>query len=365
LFATLFANKVKKMQKNSKESRLGRFGYLLKGGTRPRRSHALMIALVLVALLSFAGIVSADDFWKGAAPVTKVSGTVNGDVDVQYADTWKTTNPIDTDDAWANFTLAVTPSNDNTLKFARLYIVMYTANMTDNWKGNFSVTLKDGTYDTYAYPVVHKALNLNYVNSSGATNAILTSTEATKSLSRVTSDYVAVVDVKDTLQLWGNADVRVHVETWNESLRLQSGLTRFDGRIKEVKLVYGWNVSSGSTGDTKYWVNEGHDTMTRNISTYTGNKTWFNSTGSPATYTAKLWEDYSATYAGNGTYTWNGVDISRGSAYPPTLTSGTYAGINYWTWSNAAGPGLSANNVLTYSRTNDWFKIPLAVLTVK
>lgn len=368
------------MQKDRKESRLGRFAYLLKGGAKPRRSHALMIALVLVALLSFAGIASADDFYKGAAPTTinGISGAVNGSVDVLFADTWKTDNPVDHDDAWANFTLSETPSSSKPLQFARLYVVMYTANMTDNWRGNFSVTLKRGTGSSSAYPVEHQPLDLNYINTSGIVynSSLPVSGIYLKNLSRVTSDYVAVVDVKDTLQGWRGNDIRVHVETWNESQRLQDGYSRFDGRIKEVKLVYGWNMTSGSTGDTRYWVNEGQDPMTKYIVTYTGNQTWFNSTGSPGTYTAKLWMDYlgntTASKPGYGQYYWNSgsTNLTYGCSgvgcYPPTtLTKGYYAGLSYWTWTNAAGPGLIGNNVLYYQRTNDWYKAPLAILTIK
>jgi hypothetical protein len=49
------------MEMKRTESRLGRFACLLKGGAKPRRSFALMMALVLVGMLSLAGVVSADD----------------------------------------------------------------------------------------------------------------------------------------------------------------------------------------------------------------------------------------------------------------------------------------------------------------
>ncbi|AGB01889.1 hypothetical protein [Methanoregula formicica] len=47
------------MEAKRTESRLGRFSYLLKGRARPRRSLALMMALVIVAVM--AGVVSADN----------------------------------------------------------------------------------------------------------------------------------------------------------------------------------------------------------------------------------------------------------------------------------------------------------------
>ncbi|GAB6285761.1 MAG: hypothetical protein STSR0009_19620 [Methanoregula sp.] len=338
-------------------------------------NRAFMIALVLVVFLSFVGVVSADDYWKGAAPTTinGISGAVDGGINVTFVDTWKTTNPVEYDDAWANITLVDTISASKPLQFARLYVVMYTANMTDNWRGNFSVTLYRGSGSSSADVVTHQPLDLNYVNTSGIVynSSLPVSGIYLKNLSRVTSDYMAIMNVKNLLNGWAYggdySDLRVHVETWNESKRLQDGYSRFDGRIKEVKLVYGWNVTSGSTGTTKYWVNEGMDPMTKNIGTYIENKTWFNGTGSPApqSYTANLWVDYLSSANGNGTYTWNGNSISYNSAYPPTTTQGVYAGLNQWTWSSGL-PGLSSdgNNVLTYSRTNSWYKNIVSVLTI-
>jgi len=48
------------MEMKRTASRPGTFAYLLKGGARPRRSPVFLIALVLVALLSFAGVVPED-----------------------------------------------------------------------------------------------------------------------------------------------------------------------------------------------------------------------------------------------------------------------------------------------------------------
>ncbi|MDD5189264.1 MAG: DUF3344 domain-containing protein, partial [Methanoregula sp.] len=123
------------------------------------------------------------------------------------------------------------------------------------------------------------------------------------------------------------------------------------------KLVYGWNVASGSTGTTKYWVNEGMDPMTKNIGTYIDNKTWFMGTDEPDSYTAKLWVNYLASPGGAGTYTWNGNLIS------PTPTQGTYAGLQYLTWTGL--PVIQENNVLTYSRTNNWYKNIVSVFTLR
>jgi len=352
------------MKKTSNESRLGRFSYLLKGGAKPRRNHALMIALVLVALLSFAGVVSADDYYKGMAPITMkssaVSGTVNGDVDVLYADTWnRSTSLIATDTAWANFTL-VAPSTLKSIKFARLYVVVYSGSMTSNYLGNETIKLyTDGTNPTTL--ANYQPLDIDYTPSGGIKWNFSVPSPFTN-LSRVTSDYLSVFDVTNSIT---SQNINVSVMTMNTT-------RQFDGRIKEVKLVYGWEYKNQEVIPTNYWINEGQDPITKYTGTnggYIGNKTWFNGTGSPLSYTAKLWVNYLDNYPSNGIYWWNGLDISTGSDYEPTTTSssGAYSGMNNWTWTNSAGPGISAdgNNVLEYSNSSAWYKIPLTVFTLR
>jgi hypothetical protein len=301
--------------------------------------------LVLIVACMLAAPVSADDAYLGTPPVTELSGTVNGGVDVLFCNTWKTTNPIDTDDAWANFTLEVNPANVD-MQFAHLYVVVYSGNMTANYEGTETVEMyrNGGNAVTLADA---QPLDLEYDPETGTAYNTTVSAPFTD-LSRVTSDYVSVFDVKDYLT---NQDIDVYVQTTNET-------GRFDGRIKEVKLVYGWNVTSGSSGDTQYWVNEGHDPMTKYIGTYTDNKTWFNGTTDPEEFTAELWVDYLAS--ASGTYTWNG------NAITPTVTQGTYAGLGYLTWTDEQQPPyVLENNVLTYDRSGSWYKIITAVFTLK
>lgn len=299
--------------------------------------------LVLIVALAMVAPASADDYWKGAPLETKLSGTVNGGVDVLFVDTWTPTGEV-TDwskqEADAQFTLAVNPE-DVSVEFARLYVVPYLGNMMADYTGNLTVTV-DSTKVVDSQP-----LDLPYDHTVGATYASVS--PPLLSLSRVTSDYAAVIDVTDLVAAKTGTTLDVDVETFN--------LTgNFDGRIKEVKLVYGWNVTSGSSGDTQYWVNEGHDPMTRNIGTYTGNETWFNGTGAPEEYTAELWVDYLAS--AGGTYTWNGPAIT------PTLTQGAYAGLGYLTWSEEP-PVVNPDNVLTYDRVGSWYKLITTVFTLE
>jgi hypothetical protein len=330
------------MEKTKNESRLGRFSHLLKGGARPRRSFALMMALVLVGMLSLAGVVSADNYYAGTPPVTGPMDSVTGDVDMQFSNTWSTTNDF-FDTSSSSFTLQA-PATGKTLKFARLYVVPYAGSMSADYFGNLTVTLSNngGTPVPLAssQPLDRSYNNITGTSCNSSVNSPLIS------LCRVTSDYVAVFDVTNYIS---SPNINVGVTTYN--------ITRqFDGRIKQVALVYGWDDSSSSKY-TQYWVNEGQDPMTKYIGTYTGNQTAFTVDDVPSPYTAKLWVNYLATSGGSGSYTWdNGASFSLSS-----LTQGTYAGIGSVSLNNL----VQTNNVLTYSRTNDWYKNVVDVLTVK
>jgi len=333
------------MEPKRNESRLGRFSYLLKGGAKPRRNYALIIALVCMVLLSFAGIVSADDYWKGTPPVTKLNGTVTGGVNVMINNTWKSDNPVNNDNTTAEFTGLPTSG----IKFGRLYIVPYTASMSENWKGNLTVTLVRTGYSDQVL-LNAQPLDLPYDRNAGTTCnpsvSVPPFTSTANGLCRVTSDYVAILNVTPYMT---TSTMKFYINTTNES-------GRFDGRIKEAKLVYGWDQAGGS--NIKYWINEGQDPMTQNISTYTGNQTWFYDVGYPETYTANLWVDYLASSTGKGSYTWNGVALGT----PSSNTQGTYAGLSKWASVSLAESG---NNVLTYMKTNNWYKNIVTVFTVQ
>jgi hypothetical protein len=314
------------------------------GKMKTTRQCMLTGMLVLMVALAMVAPASADDSWRGQPLETKLHGTVNGGVDVLFADTWTATGSV-TDwskqEVDAQFTLEVNPQN-NPVKFARLYVVPYVGNMTADYTGNLTVTV-DSTKVVDSQP-----LDLSYNRTVGATYNTSVSSPLLD-LSRVTSDYVAVIDVTNLVAAKTTTDLDVNVITHN--------LTgNFDGRIKEVKLVYGWNVTSGGA-DTKYWVNEGHDPITKNIGTYTDNKTWFNGTTDPEAFTAELWVDYLAS--ASGTYTWNG------NAITPTVTQGTYAGLGYLTWAEGQPPYVLEDNALTYNRVGSWYKLITAVFTLE
>jgi hypothetical protein len=148
---------------------------------------------------------------------------------------------------------------------------------------------------------------------------------------------------------------------------------RFDGRIKEAKLAYGWDVApEQSTGYTYYWKNVGQDPITKYIGTYTANQTVFSGVTIPESgnYNANLWVDFvagnSTSGPGYGKYWWNGQNLTLGQYSPVALTNGTYAGLSKWSWNQ--GSGITTNdgvNTLAYSRTNDYYKIIVALFTIK
>jgi hypothetical protein len=333
------------------------------GGAKPRRPQALFLVLVVVGLLSLAGVVSADNYYNGTVPTTKLDGTVTGGVDVQFADTWTPTAQV-TDwskqDVDSSFTLQVNPQS-YPVKFARLYVVPYAGSMSADYFGNLTVTV-DGTKVVDSQP-----LDLSYNRITGtscnATVSVPPFTSTTNGLCRVTSDYVAVINVTDLIAGKTNTNLAVNVKTFN--------LTgRFDGRIKTVQLAYGWDESGGS--DTYYWINEGQDPVTKYlVNPYTTNSTTFNIGTAPSSYDANLWVDFvagnSTSGPGYGKYWWNNVNLTPEGTYPPTnLATGTYAGLSHWAWNEASGVTTNTgNNILAYSRTNDYYKIVFGVFSIK
>lgn len=321
-----------------------------KGGTKPLVHLLPMMALLVFGMIALVGVVSADSVYNGAPPVTKFHDTVNGGVNVlmNAQDTWSLTAPSRAEQqSWGNMTLDVTPNNVE-MKLARLYVVVYGGNMSANYTGNMSVDLyRDNTYISTL--VTGQELNLPYNNASVDYNKPAYNTSIVfplVNLSRVTSDYIAVFDIKDNISSMTNGNLNVRVTTYNET-------GSFDARVKTVQLVYAYNDTDESTGETTYWINEGHDPMTKYVGSDIYNETWFNDTPEQD---ATLWVDYLAGL--DGYYKWNNVDI-----VPSSVNQWKYAGLN--TYSVPMGQ-MGGNKCLEYSRgPNSWYKINFAVLATE
>lgn len=321
-----------------------------KGGKKPLVRLLPMMALLVFGMIALVGVVSADSVYNGAPPVTKFHDTVNGGVNVLMndQDTWNLTAPDrEEQKCWGNMTLDVIPNNVE-MKRVRLYVVAYGGNMSANYTGNMSVDLYNNN-NYISTLVTGQELNLPYNNSSVYYNKPAYNTSVVYplvNLSRVTSDYIAVFDIKDNISSMNSENLNVSVTTYNVT-------GKFDARVKTVQLVYAYNDTNESTDETTYWINEGQDPMTRFVGTDIYNETWFN--GTPA-QDATLWVDYLA--GKNGYYKWNNVDI-----VPTPIFQWKYAGLNTY---SVPMSQMGGNKCLKYSRgENRWYKINFAVLATK
>jgi hypothetical protein len=331
-----------------------------KGGKKPYAHLLPMMALVLFGMIALVGVAAADNSYTGAEPVTKLSGTVNGGVNVTLGpDPWNNTTPTTRTEqiSWSN--LSIDNPSQIKMEFARLYVMVYGGNMTakatspDFYTGNLTVQLYNGS-STLGNPLANsQPLNLDYDRATGAAynTSFNESTDPLVNLSRTTSDYIAVFDIKNNISNLSSDVLGVKVSTWNSS-------GKFDGRVKAVQLAYGWNVNGTGT-TTKYWINEGSDPITKYATPYPFyNTTEFNGVGTNTS--AKLWIGIlnNAT-ANDGLYKWNN------NAFNPTEIepSGKYSGLTYKSWSTTLTPFMSNNSVLSYNNgTNAYYKIGFAVL---
>jgi len=335
------------------------------GGKKPYAHLLPFIALVLFGIIALVGVAAADSGYLGTPPETKLQGVVNGGVDVlnTSADPWHSsssgTERNVMQETWGNMSLNDSSSADP--MFARLYVVVYGGSMSANYTGNVSVKLYNDTSSDQL--VDGQPLNLPYNRYTGTTYN-LTFNENTLplvNLSRTTSDYLLVFNVKDNVMNTDNLNVQVNT----------CNLTgTFDARVKSVHLAYGWNVTSNSPGETKYWVNEGSDPMNTPLNEY--NTTYFDDTGVGELdqFNATLWMGFNFNVSqGDGYYTWNSVSLNGVNGPKPQLqSSGKYAGLDKLEW-NKSTTGMSMDddsNAFGYSRgLSSYYKALVDVLAVK
>ena len=305
------------------------------------RQGMLTGMLVLIVALAMAAPASADSFFPGIVPETEWSGSVNGDVYIQYNSTWSTSNPIDYDEAWATFDDIPC---DITVKEARLYVVPYMGNQNQTYTG----TLYAGWTSNSGTTILsdEEPLNLAYPPPATRPGPTAESPDLLY-LNRVTSDYLVVYDVTDLVD---STSATVYLRTTNVS-------GNFDGRFKEAKLVIAYDVpSEESTGTTHYWVNEGHDPITYYGSGGAG-ETIFEVPVIGELSSAVLYTDDIAS--ANGAYTWN-----TQSVVPTTLASNSYARLNQFTL-DPEGIEQGDDNVFTYNRVGNYYKLALGILKLQ
>lgn len=300
-------------------------------------------ALAILLLACFVAVpVAADDYWVGLPPVTVVQDSVEGDFDVYMVDTWTSPDNIGNEYVEAEFEIPEAATEDAV--FARLYVVVYSGNMTADYTGNLTVEINDNTLVSL-YP-----LDLHYERLNGIVYDSNLPQGDFIDLSRTTSDYLAVFDVVDYMD---SEDITVEVTTTNES-------GRFDGRIKKVELALAYEDEELEK-TTKYWVNEGQDPATYYDGDYVG-QTWFNG----ATYSGTLqnvtvWADpIASSYSKDGQYDWNGANITSSKIEVVGITH--QAGLDKWYIDPV---DLLTNNYLSYERSGSWYKLPLAFMKIQ
>ncbi|OPX72975.1 MAG: PKD domain protein [Methanoregulaceae archaeon PtaU1.Bin059] len=300
------------------------------------------LTLILVFTLFLVPCISADGYVGGIPLATVQSGTVSGGlyVDAELP-SWGSTD--------VTKTFASIPSVDD-IAWARLYVSVYSGNMQNNYRGTATVSF-DGAGDGTSWIVVG-AETLDTPGGytypgEGGTGPITVNDHC----NRVTSDYL----------MWYNVTPLIISET--PKARVVTGKTdgSFDGRIKMITLVVAYN--DGDSDEVYYWVNQGHDVDSYLADDagmpYTGQTLFDLSSLSGNVAQATLTVNHLAST--DGTYAWNGdpipTDPSGGNS------QGAFFGYNIWDLTSAVIPGES--NDLTYNRTGQFYKIPLATLAVK
>ncbi len=300
------------------------------------------LAIVLLLFLCLVPSIPADGYVGGIPLNTVQSGTVSGGLYVD-ADlpSWGSTD--------VTKTFASIPSVDD-IAWARLYVSVYSGNMQNNYGGTATVSF-DGAGDGTSWIVVG-AETLDTPGGytypgEGGTGPITVNDHC----NRVTSDYL----------MWYNVTSLIASQT--PKARVVTGKTdgSFDGRIKMITLVVAYN--DGDTDEVYYWVNQGHDVDSYLADgagmPYTGQTTFDLSSLSGNIEKATLVVNHLAST--DGTYAWNGdpipTDPSEGNS------QGAFFGYNIWDLTSVVTPGES--NDLAFNRTVNFYKIPLAALSVE
>ena len=187
---------------------------------------------------------------------------------------------------------------------------------------------------------------------------------------RVTSDYLSWYDVTNLIQVDKPA-IKVNVDATGS----------YDGRIKVIELVVAYDDPS-STTETRYWVNEGHDSCSYytedNEDTVAIGNTTFDTSGLSEITSAKLIADYMASnngYYGFPTAENNFVASDKTGSFTNTGldrvpdAQGQYSGIDSWdvtsSVSNHNSVTLAYARYLPATGLAQFYKIPLAFLVVK
>ncbi len=269
--------------------------------------------------------------YDGGIPLTTVqNGTVSGGL-------WYDSYSAMETSAQKTFNL---PTNTK-IKWARLYVDVYDGHMQNNYRGNVSIGIDANGDSTYE---IHKNETFNTAYSfpgAGGTGPVWVNDH----MNRVTSDYHMWYDLTDAIE-----GQQVNVQA--TSAKIDSS---FDGRIKAMVLVVAYD--DGDSDQVKYWVNQGHDTINPDDTEYTGSTSFGTSALASGWSSANLTAVYFASV--DGTYTFNGTTLASGTK------SGPYYGSDTWDISSLLTPGQDSALAYNKQSDNDYFKIPLVLMSVR
>jgi cobaltochelatase CobN len=295
------------------------------------RNSIALLTLTVIFVLAISGTASADPYVGGQNLTTVKNGTVSGGL---YEDTYYGFNNSETP-ANVTYNFKSLPSNAQ-VKSATLYTGVYSGHMQEPKDTYVKITFNGQNIanefltSTYTYPM-----------GIGVSRALIMNDHC----NRVTSDYFMWYDVTGLVR----QNNKVNIDTAGS----------FDGRIKHITLVIAYD--DGDSDIIRYWVNVGHDADNYYTDDelgidYVGRTNFVSALPSGSTVqnaTLKVIHMASA----DGSYTFNG------NVVPNRMLRASFSGSNTWNVLNYfQSYGV---NTLTYDRGGSYYKIAIALLTVK
>ncbi|WP_394698738.1 DUF3344 domain-containing protein [uncultured Methanoregula sp.] len=290
-----------------------------------------------MGLLLLVPVVHANTYEGGIPLTTEKKGIVSGGL-------WFDAYPGFATSAQKYFVLP----KHTTIDWARVYVGVYSGHKQNNYPGIAHVSLDPDGSGSFATPLGDENLDVPYTYpGTGGTGPVYVNDHC----NRVTSDYLMWYDVTDKVS---GKPLGVSVKTE------KAGGSSFDGRIKFIALVAAYNDDDQDI--VYYWVNQGHDPLnSEDNNGYTGETTF--GTSSVITENEDEEENLEATLSTlymasvDGKYTFNGEELSGDTP------RGAYFGFNRWDVRDQIITG--DDSTLKYEEAGAYYKIPLALLTVR
>jgi len=298
----------------------------------------VFLMLLLVGLVLLVPAARANTYEGGIPLFTEKKGVVSGGL-------WFDAYPGFSKSAEKYFVLPKHTSID----WARVYVGVYCGHKQNNYPVLAHVAMDLDGSGAFRTSLADEELNVPYTYpGTGGKGPVRVNDHC----NRVTSDYLMWYDVKDKL-----SDKPVAVSVKTEQL---AGTNLVDGRVKFIALVVAYNDDDNDK--VYYWVNQGHDPLySEDNNGYTGETTFGTSVVNTDNEEDEenLESSLSTLYmaSADGKYTFNGEELSGGTP------QGAYFGFN--TWDVRDQIVMGDDSTLSYQETETYYKIPLALLTIR